>query len=199
MTEQAVCWTFCVNAKMRFCMKSNRYLKHGANGSPFYLGRIVFSLAVLSFCATIASSQDQQKPSPLSPSVPKDQPVQTNSEETQKLEAAIKPYIEKARQTYPDARQRYLAGLPARHVFFVTARLYDKSGHFEQVFIEVREINSGTIKGLIASDVELVKGFKHGDSYSFRESELIDWTISKPDGTEEGNFVGKFLDTYKPD
>ena len=28
--------------------------------------------------------------------------------------------------------------------------------------------------------------------------EVLDWTISKPDGTEEGNFVGKFLDTYRP-
>ena len=31
-----------------------------------------------------------------------------------------------------------------------------------------------------------------------KESDVLDWTISKPDGTEEGNFVGKFLDTYKP-
>jgi len=43
-----------------------------------------------------------------------------------------------------------------------------------------------------------VTGYKHGDTYSFPEADLLDWTISKPDGTEEGNFVGKFLDTYQP-
>lgn len=32
---------------------------------------------------------------------------------------------------------------------------------------------------------------------SFAESMLIDWTISKPDGTEEGNYIGKFLDDYQ--
>ena len=31
------------------------------------------------------------------------------------------------------------------------------------------------------------------------ELEVLDWTVSKPDGTEDGNFVGKFLDTYKPE
>jgi hypothetical protein len=30
--------------------------------------------------------------------------------------------------------------------------------------------------------------------YSFQESELVDWLISRPDGSEEGNVVGKFLD-----
>jgi hypothetical protein len=30
------------------------------------------------------------------------------------------------------------------------------------------------------------------------EAELLDWLITKPDGSEEGNVVGKFLDTYRP-
>lgn len=29
----------------------------------------------------------------------------------------------------------------------------------------------------------------------FKEKDIIDWLISKPDRSEEGNFVGKFLDT----
>jgi hypothetical protein len=34
-------------------------------------------------------------------------------------------------------------------------------------------------------------------SYAFAETEVMDWLISHPDGSEEGNFVGKFLDTYQ--
>ena len=30
------------------------------------------------------------------------------------------------------------------------------------------------------------------------ESDLLDWVIRKPYGSEEGNVVGKFLDTYNP-
>ena len=42
-----------------------------------------------------------------------------------------------------------------------------------------------------------MSGYRGGDAYSFPETDLIDWTISKPDGTEEGNFVGNFLDSYQ--
>lgn len=146
----------------------------------------------------IAHSQEPDKLTPLAPNAPKDQPVKANLVE-KKFDEAIKPYVERARKTYPEAKERYLAGLPPQQVFFLTARLHDSTGRWEQVFIEVKEIKDGNIKGLIANDIEVVSGYKIGDSYTFPESELLDWTISKPDGTEEGNVVGKFLDTYHPD
>jgi hypothetical protein len=36
-----------------------------------------------------------------------------------------------------------------------------------------------------------------GDPYKLSERDLTDWLISKPDGSEEGNVVGKFLDEWK--
>lgn len=152
---------------------------------------------ILLFSATALSQQADSKIE-LAPNAPQDKPINAeSSDEVKRLEEAIKPYIEKAKKTYPDARKRFLAGLPPKHAFFITTRLHDSQGHFEQVFIAVKEIKEGVIKGVIASEVRLVSGFKYGNSYSFPESELIDWTIAKPDGTEEGNFVGKFLDTYQ--
>jgi uncharacterized protein YegJ (DUF2314 family) len=156
-------------------------------------------LVILLLCsASPALAQEPQKPSPLAPNAPPDRSGQITSEQLRKFEEAIKPYVEKARKTWPDAKKRFLAGLPPKHVFAVTTRLYDATGRFEQVFIEVKEIKDGKITGLIASDVEFITKYKYGDAYSFPEMDLIDWTISKPDGTEEGNFVGNFLDTYKP-
>ena len=137
--------------------------------------------------------------SPLAANAPADRPQDVTADQTRKFQEAIRPYVQKARETFPEARARYLKGLPPRHVFFVTARLTDSAGRWEQVFIEVKEIKNGIVLGVIASDIRLVSGFKYGDQYSLPESDLIDWTISKPDGTEEGNFVGKFLDTYKPE
>jgi len=135
----------------------------------------------------------------LAPNAPKDRPKEaTGDEDVKKFEAAIKPYIEKARQTYPEAKKRFLAGLPPKHSFFVTTRLTDAAGNFEQVFVAVKEIKGGIIRGFISSEVNRIHRYKNGDAYSFPESELIDWTVTKPDGTEEGNFVGKFLDTYQP-
>ena len=146
---------------------------------------------------TIGYSQDPGKLTPLAPNAPEDRPGKLADEK--KFDEAIKPYVEQARKTYPEAKARFLAGLPPEHVFFVTARLHDSAGHWEQVFIEVKEIKDGKIKGLIANHIESVLGYQLGDSYTFPESEVLDWTVSKPDGSEEGNFVGKFLDTYHPD
>jgi hypothetical protein len=156
-------------------------------------------LALLIGCMTTGFSQEPEKLSTIAPNAPADKPQPVKSAEQKALDEAIKPYVEKARKTYPEAKKRFLAGLPPKHVFFVTTRLHDDAGHWEQVFIEVKEIKDGIIKGLIASDIETVSGYKAGDKYSLPETELMDWTVSKPDGTEEGNFVGNFLDTYKPD
>lgn len=116
-----------------------------------------------------------------------------------RLEAAIAPYTEKARKAYPEARARYAAGLPAGETFYVSAKLADLQGHFEGVFIRVTKIADGKITGRIVSKVMSVANYRAGDEYTLPESELVDWMISKPDGSEEGNLVGKFLETYRPE
>jgi hypothetical protein len=141
-----------------------------------------------------------QQPAPhLSPAAPKDRPVLTAQRCVwNAMDLAMKPYIERARATWPQARRRYLAGLPAGHSFFVTALLVDDDDRREQVFIAVDGIHDGNITGKIWNRVEVVHGFRLGDRYTLRESELRDWLITAPNGSEEGNVVGKFLDRYEP-
>jgi uncharacterized protein YegJ (DUF2314 family) len=112
------------------------------------------------------------------------------------MTAAIAPYVAQARASYPGARLRFLQGLPAGQRFFVTTRLHDDGGRLEQVFILVHRVEGGEIQGVIQNNIDVVKGFQRGQSYRFPESELLDWTITHSDGREEGNVVGKFLDTY---
>jgi hypothetical protein len=157
------------------------------------------SVCVIGFLLLSVGLAAGQNDAPISSKAPEDRPVTVVAEQKDKLQELIKPYIEKARQTYPDAKARYLRGLPSGEAFFLTTRLRDKAGHFEQVFVRVKEIKDEKVRGQIASKIELVEGYKMGDEYTFAESALMDWTISKPDGTEEGNFVGNFLDHYKPD
>ncbi len=124
-----------------------------------------------------------------------DRPFTTNATEAARLEEAMKPFVEKAKESYPQAKEQFLAGLAPGHWFFVTARLRDRAG-VEQVFIAVQKIEAEFITGRISSDIFVVKGYKYGDLYTFPEAELIDWVIVNPDGTQEGNVVGKFLDEY---
>jgi hypothetical protein len=133
----------------------------------------------------------------LAPNAPADKPIGTDAEELQEIEKRIVPLIEEARRTFPAARDRYLKGLPPRHVFFVTTVLTDSQGRREQVFIEVKTIKEGRISGKIANEIRLVSGYRTGDEYTLPEGEIRDWLISKPDGSEEGNVIGKFLDTYQ--
>lgn len=163
------------------------------------LRQIALLFALVFAGSAVGRAQEPDKLPTLAPNAPVDKGQPVKSEQQKAFEDAIKPYVEKALKTYPEAKARFLAGLPAKNFFFVTTRLHDSAGHWEQVFIAVKEIKDGIVTGLIASDIDVVSGYKAGDKYSFPESELIDWTISKPDGTEEGNFVGKFLDNYKPE
>lgn len=161
--------------------------------------RIVLLFALVFVGGVVGLAQEQDKLPTLAPNAPVDKGQPVKGDQLAAFDAAIKPYVEQARKTYPEAKERFLAGLPPKNFFFVTTRLHDSAGRWEQVFIAVKEIKDGVITGLIASDIETVTGFKASDKYSFPESELMDWTIAKPDGSEEGNFVGKFLDSYKPE
>ncbi len=140
-----------------------------------------------------------QREPQLAPNAPRDSPVAAAQKcVMDAIESVIKPYTAQARASWPKARERYLAGLPAGHSFFVTALLTDDTGRREQVFIAVESIRAGAITGRIWSNIAVVRGYHHGDRYTLPEAELRDWTISRPDGTEEGNYVGKFLDTFEP-
>ena len=54
------------------------------------------------------------------------------------------------------------------------------------------------VVGRLWSDVRTVSGYRRGQRYEMDERDLVDWMVANPDGSEEGNVVGKFLDTYTP-
>ena len=135
----------------------------------------------------------------LSPNAPRDKPV-TAYEQCQfnALQFAIAPYVARARASYPEAKKRYLAGLPHGQTFFVTVLLTDSLGRHEQVFIAVDRIVANDIQGRIWSAIYVVHGYHLNQQFSLKDADVMDWLITHPDGSEEGNIVGKFLDTYQP-
>ncbi len=156
--------------------------------------RFQLFLGLVIFAATAVAQE-----LPAATSTPQNEPTEVSRDQLQKLDEAIKPYVAKALETYPTAKKSFLAGLPEGQKFFVTARLRDAAGKMEQVFIAVESYEGDTIKGRIWNDIFAVSGFKKGDAYSLPESDILDWLIAHKDGTEEGNFVGKFMDTYQPE
>ena len=152
---------------------------------------LLLALFLLSFVPSLAPVAAQNKS-------PQDKPVASNAEQLKKFEDAIAPYVKKARETLPEAKKKYLAGLPQNHIFYVTINLYDPSKKYEQVFVRVTSWKGEIIQGILDSDLSIINNHTKGEKLICHEPEILDWTISKPDGSEEGNFVGKFLDTYQP-
>jgi len=152
----------------------------------------IAALLLISVITVSAQTRDYSK-------APKDKPVRAEGAQITDIERAIQPYVAKARKTYPAARKRFLAGLPPKYLFSLTTKLWDQSHtKFEIVFVVAEQIKNGTVTGHLATHTNQPVGYDFGDHISFPESQVMDWTIVHPDGTEEGNIVGKFMDTYKP-
>ena len=162
---------------------------------PMMKPHLCWILAAATALAGMPALSRAQQPGP----PPVDRPVSaTELCQLEEMHRVTAPLTEQARATYPDAKRRFLAGELPTHRFFVTTRIYDKAGREEQIFVVVDSIRDGRISGRIASPVRLVAGYRLNQAHALDETELVDWTVSRPDGTEEGNVVGKFFDTYKP-
>jgi hypothetical protein len=157
----------------------------------------IILLAGIALHATPASAQTSAPR--LSPNAPEDRPVVATAEcQWQAMLKAIEPYVAQARLSYPDARRRFLSRAQPVRPFLATTQLHDAKGHHEQVFVEVDSIVGARIFGTIGNPINLVQGYRNGQKYSFDDAELLDWTFANPDGSEEGNVVGKFIETYTP-
>jgi uncharacterized protein YegJ (DUF2314 family) len=135
---------------------------------------------------------------------PMDQSTATRGkEQVEAYDRAIAPYVAKARASYPSAKKRYLAGLPSGYTFAVWIRLYQndektRENRHEDVFVVVEQIKNGTIRGYISNNLDLLTNYKKGQRIEVPESNVKNWVILRPDGSEEGNDVGKFLEHWKP-
>lgn len=128
---------------------------------------------------------------------PVDRPFKANAQQLEQYEKAIAPYVAKARSTYPAAKARFIAGLPPGYSFAVRVRLTDRTGRREDSFLTVKKISGDKITGVLGA-VDLLRSYKKGQTITVNENQIDNWLILRPDGTEEGNYVGKFLDHYKP-
>jgi uncharacterized protein YegJ (DUF2314 family) len=118
-----------------------------------------------------------------------------------KYDRVIAPYVAKARATYPAAKKRFRARLPRGWDFSVWVRLYqnDASGKHvaaEDCFLAVERIQEGRVWGILMNQPLIVRGYTRGDRVTAPESEVRNWMFVRPDGTEEGNVVGKFLEKH---
>ena len=119
------------------------------------------------------------------------------------MQKAIVPYVAKARATYPAARKRFVAGSIPKNFFsvwmlFIEVHPQTKTYDGEYLFVVVDSIRNGIITGRINNKDISLKNYHFGQRVQVDESRVENWSIYHPDGSEEGNYVGKFLDHWTP-
>ncbi|UOQ73001.1 DUF2314 domain-containing protein [Hymenobacter cellulosilyticus] len=102
--------------------------------------------------------------------------------------------MQEALRTLPQAKKRFQAGLEPGETFYLTTRVVDADGTFEQVFVQVKQWEDTYVQGTIANTLQTVHDYTTGQTLEFTTKAVYDWTIVRADGSEEGNYVGKFLD-----
>jgi tetratricopeptide (TPR) repeat protein len=104
--------------------------------------------------------------------------------------------VEEARKTLPRAKNKYLKGLPRGNSFFVTVELNTGNNNYENIYLYVMQWYKELISGIISTHLSKSSMFHYGQRINVYEKSVIDWTIVDQNGKEEGNYLGKFIDTY---
>ncbi|HET9066126.1 MAG TPA: hypothetical protein VFN22_09950 [Gemmatimonadales bacterium] len=158
---------------------------------PAPVGRtLILPMICLTVLVLPVAAQDPQ----IAPNAPADCALALSATQQDQIDVALAPLFAEARRTWPAVRDRYRQGLPGERSLFVTTRIFDPDGRNETVFIAVDSVASNRITGRIWNRLMSVRSFRPRQQISFADSLLLDWTITQPDGSEEGNAVGKFLD-----
>ena len=121
-----------------------------------------------------------------------DIPTEITAEASNNFEEAIAPEILKAQQDLAEVKNRFKDGLKDNNTLYLTIRIADNYGNVEQVYIKTFIWKESTIMGQIANNLYSVSGYRKGQSISFDESDILDWTLIDENGKEYGNYLGKF-------
>lgn len=164
------------------------------------------ALALLSIAGLVACSEQnhpasQETATPPQPEVvkmekyqgPQDTPERRSRRDADRV---LAPHIAAARQTLPGVKQRFLAGLPRGSTLFVTIALQDARNK-ENAYVTVERWSGAQISGIMATELRTVRRYRMGEPLVVSEQDVIDWTITSATGKEEGNFIGKFIDSQK--
>ena len=109
-------------------------------------------------------------------------------------ETALADPVREALRTLPQAKKKFLAGLPSGDQFLLSVRVIATDTSFRQASARVLGWRGGTVQALLlpdaASSAEPVP-------VSFPETAVVDWTLLRASGREEGNYVGRYIDTSR--
>ena len=103
--------------------------------------------------------------------------------------------VREALRTLPQARKKFLAGLPEGDQFLLSVRVADTDTSFRQASARVLGWRGNTVQALLLPPATDSPTPAEPMPVSFPETAVVDWTLLRASGREEGNYVGRYTET----
>lgn len=110
---------------------------------------------------------------------------------------ALADPVREALRTLPQAKKRFLAGLPAGDQFLLSVRVAATDTSFRPASARVLGWHGSTVQALLLPDAGDAASPAQPTPVSFPETAVVDWTLLRASGREEGNYVGRYIDTSR--
>ena len=114
-----------------------------------------------------------------------------------RYETTLADPMREALRTLPQAKKRFLAGLPEGDQFLLSVRVVATDTSFRQVSARVLGWHGTTVQALLLPENAGATGPAEPIPVSFSETAVLDWTLLRTSGREEGNYVGRYTDTAR--
>lgn len=108
-------------------------------------------------------------------------------------ETALADPMREALRTLPQAKKKFLAGLPIGDQFLLSVRVIATDTSFRQASARVLGWHGNTVQALLLPPADATTKTEP-TPVSFPETAVVDWTLLRASGREEGNYVGRYLD-----
>ena len=110
-------------------------------------------------------------------------------------ETALADPVREALRTLPQAKKKFLAGLPDGDQFLLSVRVAASDTSFRQASARVLGWRGNTVQALLLPADSATPA--EPTPVSFPETAVVDWTLLRASGREEGNYVGRYTDTAR--
>ena len=112
-------------------------------------------------------------------------------------QTALADPVREALRTLPQAKKKFLAGLPAGDQFLLSVRVAASDTSFRQASARVLGWRGNTVQALLLPAAADSATPVEPTPVSFPEAAVVDWTLLRASGREEGNYVGRYTDTAR--
>ncbi|WP_210514032.1 hypothetical protein [Hymenobacter terricola] len=112
-------------------------------------------------------------------------------------ETALADPVREALRTLPQAKKKFLAGLPNGDQFLLSVRVIATDTSFRQVSARVLGWHGTTVQALLLPGAADSAAPTEPTPVSFPETAVVDWLLLRASGREEGNYVGRYTDTAR--